>query len=253
MARRLQHLIQFWDSRVGYGRSDHMKTFFKILASTIESSVLRRFLSYSVLKSQFDNLNKVQVLQNKEDVWDKALNLLECQAITYLEFGVYKGESISYFRAKNSHSDSMFVGLDSFEGLPKAWAGNSAGFFTTSGAIPALGDPRVAFIKGYFNETWDNLHSAILNRINIIVHFDADLYSSTLFALTKMDSLKQEYIAIFDEFSGDEVRVLSDYLISYGAEVSFLAVQKWRGFPEVVLCMISPLNSTQEIVKTLQL
>ena len=252
MTRRLQHLIQVWDSRVGYGRSDHLKTFFKILASKMDSSVIRRFLSYSVLKSQFDNLNKVEVLENREDVWDKALNLLECKAITYVEFGVYKGESISYFCAKNANSGSIFLGLDSFEGLPEAWAGNSAGFFTTSGAIPTLGDSRAGFIKGYFNETWDNLHTAILNRNNIIVHFDADLYSSTLFALTKMDLLKQEYFAIFDEFSGDEVRALSDYLISYGAEVSFLAVQKWRGFPEVVLCIIKPLNSTIEIVKTFQ-
>jgi hypothetical protein len=68
------------------------------------------------------------------------------------------------------------------------------------------------------------------------------LYSSTLFALTKIDSLKQEYYAIFDEFSGDEVRALSDYLISYGAKVEFLATQKWRGFPEVVLCRILPLT-----------
>jgi hypothetical protein len=46
-----------------------------------------------------------------------------------------------------------------------------------------------------------------------------------------MDLLKQDYLAIFDEFSRDEVRALSDYLVSYGAKVDSVVLQKWRGYP----------------------
>jgi len=209
----------------------------------MNQGILSRFLSYSILKSEFGNLEGIVVYKERENVWDKALEIIDGASLTYIEFGVYEGDSISYFCSKNQNIGSKFLGLDSFEGLPESWAGNPVGYFTTSGVFPELNDSRVLFIKGYFNETWNKLFPEISGRTNLLVHFDADLYSSTLFALTKIDTLSQQYYAIFDEFSGDEVRALSDYLISYGAKVDFLAIQKWRGFPEVVLCEITPLNS----------
>lgn len=188
------------------------------------------------------------VCQSREEVWDKALQIIDRASVTYIEFGVYEGESISYFCDRNQNTKSKFWGLDTFEGLPESWAGNPVGHFTTSGVLPELFDTRVEFLKGYFNETWDILYPSIVERSNLLVHFDADLYSSTLFALTKMDLLKRDYLAIFDEFSRDEVRALSDYLISYGAKVEFVAMQKWRGYPMVVLCKIAPLNSFSRII-----
>lgn len=243
MTRIFESLVQQWDSRIGYAKSDPVKNFLKVLAGFMNRGLLSRFLSYSILKSEFGNLDNVVVYKERENVWDIALQIIDGALVTYIEFGVYQGDSISYFCSKNRNKDSKFLGLDSFEGLPESWAGNPVGYFTTSGVFPELKDSRVLFIKGYFNETWDKLFPEISGRTNLLVHFDADLYSSTLFALTKIDSLRQEYYAIFDEFSGDEVRALSDYLISYGAKVEFLAIQKWRDFPEVVLCKITPLNS----------
>jgi len=242
MTNFFENLVQQWDSRIGYSKSDPVKHLLKVSAGFINRGILSRFLSYSILKTQFGNLGGVVVFQEREKVWDKALEIIDGACVTYIEFGVYQGDSISYFCSRNQNANSKFLGLDSFEGLPESWAGNPIGYFTTSGAFPELKDSRVLFIKGYFNETWGKLFPEISGRTNLLVHFDADLYSSTLFALTKMDILRQEYYAIFDEFSGDEVRALSDYLISYGAKVEFLAVQKWRGFPEVVLCKITPLN-----------
>jgi O-methyltransferase len=242
MTNFFENLVQQWDSRIGYSKSDPVKRLLKVSAGFLNRGILSRFLSYSILKSEFGNLNNVLVYSERESVWDKALQIIGEGTLTYIEFGVYQGDSISYFCSRNQNRESKFLGLDSFEGLPESWAGNPIGYFTTSGVFPELKDSRVLFIKGYFNETWDELFPEISGRTNLLVHFDADLYSSTLFALTKIDILRREYYAIFDEFSGDEVRALSDYLISYGAKVEFLAVQKWRGFPEVVLCKITPLN-----------
>ena len=242
MTKFLESLVRQWDSRIGYSKSDPVKSFLKILAASMNRGILSRFLSYSILKSEFKNLNDIVVYKERKNVWDEALQIINGSPLTYIEFGVYQGDSISYFCSRNQNRGSKFLGLDSFEGLPESWAGNPVGFFTTRGVFPELKDSRVQFIKGYFNETWDKLLSEISERTNLLVHFDAELYSSTLFALTKIDTLRQEYYAIFDEFTGDEVRALSDYLVSYGAKVEFYAMQKWRGFPEVVLCKITPLN-----------
>lgn len=243
MTKFLENLVRQWDSRIGYSKSDPVKNLFKILAGYMNPEILSRFLSYSILKTQFGNLESVVVCKERESVWDKALEIIDGASITYIEFGVYEGESISYFCDRNQNVNSRFLGMDSFEGLPESWAGNPVGYFTTKGAFPQLNDPRVEFLKGYFNATWEKLYPSIAGKSNLFVHFDADLYSSTLFALTKMDLLKQDYLAIFDEFSKDEVRALSDYLISYGAKVEFIALQKWRNYPVVVLCKIIPLNS----------
>ena len=242
MGLGISSLIRFWDREIGYSKSDPVKSFVKYLAARSNTSLVQRVLAYSILRSEFNNLGGIEVLSKREAIWERALAEVTKGTITYVEFGVFKGDSISYFSENNSDKDSIFIGLDSFEGLPEAWAGNSVGFFTTLGVAPQNLDQRTHFIKGFFNETWEILHSKIISRTNLIVHFDADLYSSTLFALTKMDSLHQKYIAIFDEFSGDEVRALSDYLASHGAKVDFLAMQKWRGYPEVVLCQITPIG-----------
>jgi O-methyltransferase len=231
MTKFLESSVRQWHSRIGYSKSDPVKSFFKILAGFMNTRTLSRFLSYSILKTQFGNLEGVVVCQEREEVWDKALQIIYGASVTYIEFGVYEGESISYFCARNQNVNSKFLGLDSFEGLPESWAGNPVGYFTTSGVLPKLNDSHVQFLKGYFNETWEKLSPLIVQRSNLFVHFDADLYSSTLFTLTKMDLLKQDYLAIFDEFSRDEVRALSDYLVSYGAKVDSVVLQKWRGYP----------------------
>lgn len=235
-----QGFVQRWDSQIGYKRSDPVKKFAKFLAGSTNTMFIRRILSYSILKSEFKSLDDVEVFKDRKDVWNKAMSQLDQRAITYIEFGVFKGESISYFSQTNSHVDSIFIGLDSFEGLSEEWGGNEIGFFSTYGAIPELSDSRVRFIKGLFIDTWPSLYPIIQDKNNLIVHFDADLYSSTIYALTKMDLLQQEYLAVFDEFLPDEVRALSDYLVSHGAKAQFLGMQRWRGYPQVVLCRITP-------------
>ena len=55
-----------------------------------------------------------------------------------------------------------------------------------------------------------------------LVHFDADLFSSTLYVLFQLDD-HTPYYGLFDEFGGDEVRALYSYLISTDKEVEIIS------------------------------
>ena len=144
----------------------------------------------------------------------------------------------------------MFIGLDSFEGLPEKGGDTDKGTFNVNGEIPEIEDPRISYIKGWFQSTWFELENNIksqtskIDNLKIIVHYDADLYSSTLFALTKIDSLKIPYIAIFDEFWGDEVRALYNYSKSYLPEIEFLhkTIQQ-NNYPAQIVVKIKPTNN----------
>ena len=75
------------------------------------------------------------------------------------------------------------------------------GAFDVSGKIPDLIDHRVTFVKGTFQETIENFFNGFNRRNRIVVHIDADLYSSTLFVLLSMHHyLKEGDIIMFDDF-----------------------------------------------------
>lgn len=116
MTKFLENLIRQWDFRIGYSKSDQIKSFFKILAGSMNRGILSRFLSYSILKSEFANLENVVVYKEQANVWEKALQITAGASLTYIEFGVYRGDSISYFCSRNQNINSKFLGLDSFKG-----------------------------------------------------------------------------------------------------------------------------------------
>jgi len=96
MTKFLENLIQRWDSRIGYSKSDPIKNIFKILAGSMNRGILSRFLSCSILRSEFENLENVFVYKEREIVLDKSLKIIDNASLTYIEFGVYEGSSISY-------------------------------------------------------------------------------------------------------------------------------------------------------------
>ena len=177
----MQQFINRWDAFFSYKKPDPIKRVLKNLASFLPIQFLRRLEPYALISSEFSALNGTLSYVNRSDIWDKALTLVGPNQLTYLEFGVYQGESISYFASNNSDTKSLFIGLDSFEGLPEVWAGNPKGFFSTLGKTPDTIDSRVQFVSGWFIDSWDSLDFSDVLFDSFIVHFDADLYSSTLF------------------------------------------------------------------------
>lgn len=225
-----------------------MKQLIKFIASKIGVDTYQRLMTYAILENAFKPIYKVPVYAKRELLWDECIHrqLGNNSKITYVEFGVHAGYSIKYFAQKNVHPESTFIGLDSFEGLPEAWERMPKGTFDKQGKPPETDDPRIVFIKGWFQDTWDPLHAHLRNADNLVVQYDADLYSSTLFALTKIDSLKKSYLAIFDEFTGQEARAIYNYAQAYLASVQFIGCTLWertlwdRAYPNQVVCRITP-------------
>ena len=109
---------------------------------------------------------------------------LDSQPINYLEFGVYKGESIKLWTSKISNPDSRFVGFDTFTGLPERWRRSEPkGWFNADGVIPDVKDGRASFEAGLFQDTVP----AFLKRTDLsrrlVFNMDADLFTSTFYVL----------------------------------------------------------------------
>ena len=121
--------------------------------------------------------------------------------IHYIEFGVGAGKSIRWWVEHIDHPDSRFYGFDTFEGLPENWGTFRKGDMNSQ--IPQLADERVVFIKGLFQETVPGfIRHQYVHQHRKVIHFDADLFSSTLYALTSMAPLLQPGdILLFDEFN----------------------------------------------------
>jgi O-methyltransferase len=146
--------------------------------------------------------------------------------LTYLEFGVWKGASMRRIMELFTSPKARFYGFDSFEGLPEAWGPMAQGHFSTEGKLPNIKDDRAKFVKGYFQNTLPDFTKDFDFSQPLLVHFDADLYSATLFLLTSLWHLVPEYYFLFDEFPRDEATAFYDFTLSYPVEFEFLASTK---------------------------
>ena len=205
-------------------------------------SFFEKILSNSIIDNYFNNINTLKIFSKREDLWLHAISRVNIDSsLMFLEFGVHKGYSIKYFANNIKIANSKFYGFDSFEGLPEFWNENKQkGAFSTGGHQPIIQDSRISFVKGWFQETLEDFIDETKNTnlySNLIVHYDADLYSSTYYCLCQVDRLKSKYIAIFDEFYGDEPRALYNYQQSHCASVEFIA--KTYSSKQVI-CLIHP-------------
>ncbi len=143
--------------------------------------------------------------------------------VTFLEFGVFRGKSISRMAELFTNADARFVGFDCFMGLPETWANLKVGHFSTNGEPPSIDDKRVSFVTGYFQNTLRDFIAGFEYKAPLLVHFDADLYSSTLFLLASLWHYLPEYYFIFDEFFLDEATAMHDFALAFPVEYEFLA------------------------------
>jgi O-methyltransferase len=150
--------------------------------------------------------------------------VLKNESICYLEFGVFKGDSFRKWMELNTHPDSVFTGFDTFEGLPEAWnmGGGQVmpeGAFDVGGQLPRIDDARGSFVPGVFQATLlPFLAKGLPTRSRLVLHLDADLYSSTLFCLAQLyPFITAGTVLVFDELfnSIHEYRALQDWSQSH--------------------------------------
>jgi len=116
----------------------------------------------------------------------------------FLEFGVYKGDSIN--RLAELKPDVTWHGFDSFVGLPEGWTlGAKAGAFSTHGALPVVRE-NVKLVAGFFEDTLPAfVAEQRASRVSVL-HVDADLYSSTKTILENLQGmLVPGSVIVFDE------------------------------------------------------
>lgn len=128
------------------------------------------------------------------DLLDQSL-MGEDPGCVALEFGTGSGETTRMIAAT-----IPVISFDSFQGLPEDWRPDFRKGRFGSQTMPT-DIPGATIVPGWFSDTlpdydWDGLDVRF-------VHFDADLYSSTMTALDAMGHLLEPgVICVFDEFHG---------------------------------------------------
>ena len=173
-------------------------------------------------------------VESREEVFGVAAKDISERRVLYLEFGVYRGQSMRIWSGLLRNPRSHLHGFDSFEGLPEAWdLSAEKGHFALQGVVPVIDDSRVSFFKGWFNETLP--HYVLPDHEQLFVNLDADLYSATK---TALDFLKP-HISIgtylyFDEFQAreHESKAFDEFLAETGWRFQVVAAS--RGLTNVL-------------------
>lgn len=136
--------------------------------------------------------SKLPVLQGENWNWPLLQHVLTLEPSgTAIEFGVGTGATTAMIAAQ-----MPVIGFDSFKGLPEDWRPEfPKGVF--AGGVPIIENATI--VEGWFADTLPQFDFAALDYIGL-VHFDADLYSSTKTALQHVGPhLRPGTYCVFDE------------------------------------------------------
>ena len=157
---------------------------------------------------------------------------------SFYEFGVWMGDSFRYLIDHFQHG----IGFDTFNGLPEDWHGLPRGSYTSFGEVPNILGGE--FVVGEFKDTLPVFFASRRPKAGLM-NFDADLYSSTITALTEASPVIDEStVLVFDEFivnrnwEQDEYRALEEFCRERGASYEVLAASL---FIKQVVCKLTGL------------
>jgi hypothetical protein len=158
------------------------------------------------------------------ELHDFAAKTISDVPVLYMEFGVAGGKSMRAMAERFTHSKSRFFGFDSFEGIPEDWAGKPRASFSMKGKPPVFTDKRIQPVQGWFQDSVPGFLQTLKTSpsIPVLVHYDADLYSSTLFLLCALWPYIPDYYFLFDEFMSEEIIALDDFATAFPVDIEFL-------------------------------
>jgi hypothetical protein len=185
-----------------------------------------------------ENLDGCLLFDKREDLWEYSLKSATLPG-AFVELGVYNGESIRYMAEKVPNVE--FFGFDSFMGLAEDWSGTAMGkgHFALDGHLPKV-PSNVKLMTGWFESTLPdflNNHAGPLS----FIHFDADTYESTNFALETFSPwILAGTVLVFDEFFGypnwrnGEFRAWNEFVEARHLQFKFIAFSKQQAAIKVV-------------------
>ena len=175
-----------------------------------------------------------QIHFNRWALFDTAVARADRRRPMY-EFGVWMGNSFRYL----IDSFPNGYGFDTFEGLPETWHGLPQGTYTSFGQVPNI--LGAEFITGDFRDTLPGFFAEARPKAGLI-NFDADLYSSTITALTHAAPvIDDKTILIFDElivnrnWEQDEFRALMEFCDNNNLSCDVFAVSL---FTKQAACLV---------------
>ena len=120
----------------------------------------------------------------------------------FLEFGVFRGDSINLFSEFLSKKNLTIYGFDSFEGLEEEWNMNEynpIGTFSLNKKKPKVSN-NVKLIVGKVQETLESFLKENKDKKITFAHLDMDTYTPTKFTLEKIKPyLVKNSIIVFDQ------------------------------------------------------
>lgn len=208
-----------------------LKQILKKILSNIPYSLLNKLEIYNLLYNHYKKVLDIKTYDDRDTYLKKISEYLNTKDnLIILEFGVYKGHSLRIFSKNISDPNTKFYGFDTFTGLPEKWLEMDKGHFSTDGATPNILDSRISYEIGLFDHTLPKFLETLKKESNLksnfFIHFDADLFSSTLYVLNKLRDYIPEYYFSFDEFPSDEIRALYTYETLHKSDIEYLFKQR---------------------------
>lgn len=161
-------------------------------------------------------------VSHRKELWNIVGRAVGDKKVLYLEFGVFRGDSMRYWCSLLRHREASLHGFDSFEGLPEAWRPwVPKGALSVAGEIPDIPDPRVRFFKGLFQETLP--HYTPPEHEVCVINLDCDLYSSAAYVLGALKPLLKPgtYLYLDDLFDRHNVlKAFEEFLFDPAVRVS---------------------------------
>ena len=212
----LNNLIHFYG---GANIHDHLNKY------------LNRLAGMETAKFIVDQMPKVISFSDIGKYLRHVLAQTENRAGLFMEFGVYKGNTINLISA--TVPDKIVYGFDSFEGLPEDWRYDlRKGGFDVNGNLPQV-NSNVRLVKGWFNETLPAFVKAHPEPCAFI-HVDCDLYSSTK---TIFDNLRSQIVSgtviAFDEYFNypgwqeGEYKAFMEFIAENNLEFEYISRTDW--------------------------
>jgi Macrocin-O-methyltransferase (TylF) len=218
IARESGTVIKYWLTRVGERLSSQA---IYNLNAAINYLEVGRWMH----RNGYDGTHR---FDRREQLFDIVGSQVGQREVLYLEFGVFQGAATMYWSKLLRNPSSKLHGFDSFEGLPQNWLPHRPkGHFSLQGKIPQIDDARVRFIKGWFEQTLPDYELPVHEVL--VLNFDADLYSPTIFVLNVLEtSIVPGTYIYFDEFNHQfhELRAFDEFIKRTGMKFKMLGATR---------------------------